>query len=87
MSRRQKHHEEEEHANHERWLVTYADMLTVLMALFLVMFAISVVDQSKAEKLAGSVREYFGTGPTLLDGGAGLSPDGATPTADQKQAA
>jgi chemotaxis protein MotB len=73
--RRQKYHEEEEHENHERWLVTYADMLTVLMALFIVMFAISVVDQTKAEKLAGSVRDYFGTGPTLLDGGDGLLED------------
>jgi chemotaxis protein MotB len=72
MSRRAKYVEEEEHENHERWLVTYADMLTVLMALFIVMFAISVVDQTKAEKLAGSVREYFGTGPTLVEGGAGL---------------
>jgi chemotaxis protein MotB len=77
MSRRVKHHEEEEHENHERWLVTYADMLTVLMALFLVMFAISVTDQSKAEKLAGSVREYFGTGPTVVDGGDGLLEDQA----------
>src|SRR5687767_2968286 len=68
---------EEEHENHERWLVTYADMLTVLMALFLVMFAISVTDQSKAEKLAGSVREYFGTGPTVVDGGDGLLEDQA----------
>ena len=38
---------EEEHENHERWLVTYADMLTVLMALFIVLFALSVVDKQK----------------------------------------
>ena len=86
MSRRPKHHEEEEHENHERWLVTYADMLTVLMALFLVMFAMSVVDKSKAEKLAGSVREYFGTGPTLVDGGSGLLEDQAPATAEEQLA-
>jgi chemotaxis protein MotB len=85
MSKRAKHHEEEEHENHERWLVTYADMLTVLMALFLVMYAMSVVDQTKAEQLAGSVREYFGTGPTLLDGGSGLldTPSGPASTEEQ----
>ncbi|MEX2290982.1 MAG: flagellar motor protein MotB [Mycobacteriales bacterium] len=86
-ARRAKHHEEEEHENHERWLVTYADMLTVLMALFLVMYAMSVVDQTKAEQLAGSVREYFGTGPTLLDGGSGLLDTPSAPTAPEEQLA
>jgi chemotaxis protein MotB len=87
MSKRAKHHEEEEHENHERWLVTYADMLTVLMALFLVMYAMSVVDQTKAEQLAGSVREYFGTGPTLLDGGSGLMDTPSAPTSTEEQLA
>ena len=45
MSRRQKYVHEEEHENHERWLVTYADMVTLLMVLFIVMFAMSSVDQ------------------------------------------
>ena len=85
MSRRAKHAEEEEHENHERWLVTYADMLTVLMALFLVMYAMSVVDQTKAEKLAGSVREYFGDGPTLVDGGSGLLDTPSAPASSEEQ--
>jgi chemotaxis protein MotB len=84
-AKRAKHHEEEEHENHERWLVTYADMLTVLMALFLVMYAMSVVDQTKAEQLAGSVRDYFGTGPTLLDGGSGLLDTPSAPTGSEQQ--
>ena len=41
--RRKKRHEEEEHENHERWLVSYADMVTLLMCLFIVLFAISQV--------------------------------------------
>ncbi|GAA0311971.1 OmpA/MotB family protein [Kineococcus aurantiacus] len=45
--RRHKHEEHEEHVNHERWLVSYADMLTVLMALFIVLFALSQIDQLK----------------------------------------
>jgi chemotaxis protein MotB len=87
MSRRAKHHEEEEHENHERWLVTYADMLTVLMALFLVMYAMSVVDQTKAEQLAGSVREYFGAGPTLMEGGSGLLDTPSAPASTEEQLA
>lgn len=71
-SRARRQSEEEEHENHERWLVTYADMLTVLMALFIVMFAMSVVDQTKFEKLKQGLDEYFGHGPELVDGGSGL---------------
>ena len=71
-SRGRLRHEEEEHENHERWLVTYADMLTVLMALFIVMFAMSVVDKTKFEKLKAGLDEYFGHGPELIDGGSGL---------------
>lgn len=69
---RRRHHEEEEHDNHERWLVTYADLLTVLMALFIVMFAMSVVDKGKFEKLKQGLEDYFGSGPELIDGGSGL---------------
>src|SRR5206468_4109745 len=53
---------EEEHENHERWLVSYADMMTLLMVLFIVLFAISQVDQKKiaaalkAKGLQSSVR-------------------------------
>jgi flagellar motor protein MotB len=42
-----KKHEEEEHENHERWLVSYADMVTLLMCLFIVLFAMSQVDKAK----------------------------------------
>ena len=63
---------EEEHENHERWLVTYADMLTVLMALFIVMFALSVVDKQKFQKFAEGLNGDLGSGAGLLDGGPGL---------------
>ena len=50
-SRRKKHEEHEEHENHERWLVSYADMVTLLMVLFVVMFAMSQVDEKKYAQL------------------------------------
>ena len=50
MSKKRHHHEEhEEHVNHEAWVIPYADMLTLLMALFLVMWAIGQVDLVEAE--------------------------------------
>ncbi len=69
----------EEHENHERWLVSYADMITVLMALFIVLFAISQVDQQKFIELKSGLAEGFGANSaTPVTGGSGLlsSPDG-----------
>src|SRR4051812_41381448 len=45
MSRR--HQKHEEHENHERWLVSYADFITLLFAFFVVMYAVSRVDNKK----------------------------------------
>ena len=54
--RRAKKHEEEEHENHERWMVSYADMMTLLLVLFIVLYAMSQVDKAKFAALAsGSV--------------------------------
>ena len=58
--RRVEHEEPEEHENHERWLVSYADMVTVLMALFIVMYAMSTVDQAKFDALKSGLAEGFG---------------------------
>ena len=57
---RRRHEEEESHGNHERWLVTYADMLTLLMVLFIVMFAISQVDQKRFDQLKTGLAAGFG---------------------------
>ena len=46
---------QEEHENHERWLVSYADFITLLFAFFVVMFATSQTDKSKAQQVADSV--------------------------------
>jgi len=51
------------HANHERWLVSYADFITLLFAFFVVMFASSQTDKAKAQQVAESVEN------ALKDGG------------------
>lgn len=53
MSRRK----QESHENHERWLVSYADFITLLFAFFVVMFATSQVDKSKAKAVSDSVKD------------------------------
>ena len=50
------HEEHEEHVNHEAWVIPYADMLTLLMALFLVLFALGQTDKHKAQLAAASFR-------------------------------
>jgi len=51
---------EEEHENHERWLVSYADFITLLFAFFVVMYAISSVNESKYRVLSESLGSAFG---------------------------
>jgi chemotaxis protein MotB len=70
--RRPKKHEEEEHENHERWLVSYADMLTLLFALFVVLFAMSQVDLTKFTAFSQGLQEGFGAPVTILNDGAAV---------------
>ncbi|SES39499.1 flagellar motor protein MotB [Actinokineospora terrae] len=74
---------EEEHENHERWLLTYADMITLLMVLFIVMFAMSTVDAKKFDQLKESLAGAFGGSQSLVVGGASGSPDTAGVSPDK----
>jgi len=56
MSRKKK---AAEHANHERWLVSYADFITLLFAFFVVLFSSSQVDKRKVGKIATAIQEAF----------------------------
>jgi len=57
--RRRRHTDGAGHENEERWLLTYADMITLLLALFVVLFAISSVNVSKVKLLEQSLRDAF----------------------------
>ena len=50
------------HENHERWLVSYADFITLLFAFFVVMFASSQTDKSKAQQVSDSVKDALEKG-------------------------
>jgi len=66
MARRK---EEEEHENHERWLVSYADFITLLFAFFVVMYALSTVNEGKYKVMSASVSQAFNSGSTNASGG------------------
>ena len=61
--------EHEEHVNHEAWVIPYADLLTLLMAMFIALFAMSTVDASKFKALSVGFNEALGGGK--LDAGIG----------------
>jgi chemotaxis protein MotB len=52
--------EPEKAANHERWLVSYADFITLLFAVFVTLYAMSQTDKQKVEQVAASYRTAFG---------------------------
>src|SRR3954453_21392490 len=72
-ARRKRHEDHEEHENHERWLITYADMITLLMVLFIVLFAIGQTDLKKFEQLKNSFNNSLGgKNPSpAIEGGTG----------------
>jgi chemotaxis protein MotB len=55
---------EEEHDNHERWLVSYADFITLLFAFFVVLYAVSSVNEGKYRVLSNSLGSAFGKAST-----------------------
>lgn len=76
MARRRR---EEEHENHERWLVSYADFITLLFAFFVVMYAISSVNEGKYRILSDSITSAFRNTPGSTNGT--LQPLGVTQSA------
>ncbi len=82
-----KHREEAEKENNERWLITYADLITLLLVFFIVMYAMGKVDLEKFKKLSDSLGGSMGGilsgskyvldehGPTVIPGMMGSLPE------------
>jgi chemotaxis protein MotB len=79
-NRRRSSHHQAEHENEERWLLTYADMITLLMTLFMVLFAISSVNTTKFELLSKSLQEAISG--KIVSGGESLQETGSTEKTD-----
>lgn len=66
MAKKQKHEHHEEHVD-ESWLIPYADLLTLLLALFIVLFATSQVDQKKLEQISEAMHGAFNGGKGFFE--------------------
>lgn len=72
MARRVRH---KDHENHDRWLISYADFITLLFAFFVVMYAISSVNENKYQMFSASLTSAFGKQKT--------KPEAIVPTNEQ----
>ncbi len=81
MAKKKKH---EEHENLERWLVSYADFITLLFATFVVLYALAQVDATDFAKLEESIKNAFAQG-AMFDGQQAIM-DGSDSLFDQQQA-
>lgn len=57
--RRQRRQRPQEHSNHDRWLVSYADFITLLFAFFVVLYATAQVDNKKVVQVAAAIKGAF----------------------------
>jgi len=64
MARKKKH---EEHENHERWLISYADFITLLFAFFVVMYSLSAINEGKLRILSASLSASFRGPPRSME--------------------
>lgn len=61
MAKKRKH---EDHLNHEAWAIPYGDLVTLLLALFVVMYSMSAINEGKFRVASASLREAFSGSPT-----------------------
>ena len=57
----------EEHINHESWAIPYGDLITLLLAFFVVMYSISSVNEGKYRTVANSIQNAFNGTPKVID--------------------
>lgn len=71
MARKKKGHHEE-HENLERWLITYADLITLLLGLFVVLYSMSQIDLNKYQQWIYGLSKLFGGSAGVLEGNKGI---------------
>lgn len=62
----------------DRWMITYADLITLLLIFFVILYAMSSLDTDKYNIVTGSLSETFKSGNTVFEGGDGILDAGKT---------
>ncbi len=65
-------HHQSEHDNSERWLLTYADLITLLLGLFVILYAMSKIDAGKYAEMVTAMEGVFGAPKGVMAGAVGL---------------
>lgn len=83
--------EEENHSNQDRYLITYADLITLLLGLFVILYASAQIDEAKYKEFSKAFSEYFRPKVQVVEGGDGVLegnkngiPEPILPTANEK---
>lgn len=72
MSKRRSHEEEQEKDTSERWMLTYSDLITLLLALFIILYTISTTDLQKMQALSQGLSQAFNNDDASVNmGGSG----------------
>jgi len=81
-----KKRKETEHENAERWLLTYADLITLLLGLFVILYAMSKIDAGKYEQLVAAFDGLFGNGgKSVMAGNRGMIEPVVAPLVTERQ--
>jgi chemotaxis protein MotB len=64
----------EEHESLDRWLLTYSDLITLLLGLFVILYSCSKVDQKQFEQISAQLSKIFGAGESVLPGTPMVAP-------------
>ncbi len=82
MKKPQKHSEPE---NSDRWLLTYADLITLLLGLFVILYAMSKIDAGKYAEIVSALGGVFGSPKGVLTGNAGMLENPLTSMQTERQ--
>ena len=82
MNRHRKH---SEHDNSDRWLLTYADLITLLLGLFVILYAMSKIDAGKYAEIVSALDGVFGSPKGVLTGNAGMMENPLTAMQTERQ--
>jgi chemotaxis protein MotB len=78
-------HKKHDHGNADRWLLTYADLITLLLGLFVILYAMSKIDAGKYAEIVSALNGVFGSPKGALAGNAALLPNPNTALQTERQ--